>query len=92
MNATDERGRSPLMLAASRGHTEVCLALLEAGADPALRDHEGNDAASLAGKAGQGQLAQLISAAAEKKAGSNTAGHAARDERSQHSTRHRKWG
>jgi len=60
VNATDERGRSPLMLAAARGHTKACLALLEAGADPAARDRSGNDVATIAAMAGQSELAELI--------------------------------
>ena len=47
-NATDGKGRSPLFLAASRGHSEICRLLLEAGADPSLRDEDGNDALSVA--------------------------------------------
>lgn len=48
INAMDDKGRSPLLLAAARGHAEICRLLLEAGADPTLRDAEGNDALSAA--------------------------------------------
>lgn len=48
VNATDDKGRSALILAVEKGHTEICRMLLEAGADPALRDDEGNDALSIA--------------------------------------------
>lgn len=48
VNAIDEKGRSPLILAASKGHTETCRILLEAGADPRILDNEGNDALSIA--------------------------------------------
>ena len=48
VNATDDKGRSALILAAEKGHTEICRMLLEAGADAALRDDEGNDALSIA--------------------------------------------
>lgn len=44
VNATDERGRSALMLAAQRGHARTCRLLLEAGADDALTDADGLDA------------------------------------------------
>lgn len=48
INAIDEKGRSPLILAASKGHTETCRILLEAGADPRILDNEGNNALSIA--------------------------------------------
>jgi hypothetical protein len=38
VDATDEKVRSPLMLAASRGHLDVRRLLLESGADPGLKD------------------------------------------------------
>ena len=44
VNATDDKGRTPLILAASRGHAEICRLLLEAGADPTHVDQDGNDA------------------------------------------------
>src|SRR5690348_8104012 len=44
VDAVDEKGRSALILAASKGHLEICRLLLEAGADPALKDRDGNDA------------------------------------------------
>ena len=48
VNATDDQGRSPLVLAAERGHADICRILLEAGADHSLRDGDGNDALSIA--------------------------------------------
>lgn len=48
LDATDDRGRSALMLAVSRGHLDVCKLLLEAGADPTIEDNEGNDVLALA--------------------------------------------
>lgn len=48
VNAADEKGRSALILAAEKGHLEICRILLEAGADPAMRDDDGNDALSSA--------------------------------------------
>jgi len=60
INATDDKGRSPLILAASRGHTEICRILLEAGADPRAFDDEGNDAHSHAVGTGRAELAMLL--------------------------------
>ena len=60
VNATDDKGRSPLILAASRGHTETCRILLEAGADPRAVDKVGNDALSIAMGTGKTELASLL--------------------------------
>jgi RNA polymerase primary sigma factor len=54
VNARDERGATPLMLAAAKGNAAICRLLLDAGADPSLTDPEGRDAcfyASLSRKA-----------------------------------------
>lgn len=48
INSKDADGRSPLMLAALKGHIEICKILLSAGADPTAVDRDGNDALSLA--------------------------------------------
>lgn len=42
--AVDGSGRSPLMLAASYGHVDLCEALIEAGLEPERRDGRGLDA------------------------------------------------
>ena len=60
VNARDDKGRSPLMLAASRGHVETCRILLDAGADPRAFDNNGNDALSMALKSGQSELVMLL--------------------------------
>ncbi|SMF54237.1 Ankyrin repeat [Tistlia consotensis] len=44
----DNRGRNALMIAAERGHSLAVKALLEAGADPAIRDGQGKTALDLA--------------------------------------------
>lgn len=48
LDARDERGATLLMLAAGKGHSTICRLLLDAGADPDLRDSEGRDAAAYA--------------------------------------------
>ena len=53
VNATDDKGRTALILAAEKGHAEICQTLLEAGADPSLRDDNGNDALYVAVKHGR---------------------------------------
>ncbi len=60
INATDDTGRSPLMLAASRGHIEVCRILLDADADLRLRDIEGNDALAIARQNGFAEIAAML--------------------------------
>lgn len=60
LNLVDEAGRSPLMLAASRGHIEVCEALLAAGADPGLRDADGATATDFAARNGHTSLAESL--------------------------------
>ncbi len=48
------------MLAASRGHLEVCKLLLESGANPRIRDFEGSDALELAKEKGFAEVEALI--------------------------------
>ncbi len=64
VNAADERGRSPLILAASKGRIDLCQLLLDEGADPDLRDHAGNDALAVAQAQGQTEIASLLVPAA----------------------------
>ncbi|MGB4101269.1 MAG: sigma-70 family RNA polymerase sigma factor [Alphaproteobacteria bacterium] len=59
-DAADEKGRSPLMIAASIGHLAICRLLLESGADPSLKDREGNDAISIAILRGNAEVAALL--------------------------------
>ena len=44
VNAVDDAGMTPLMLAAARNHAHVCQILLDAGADATLRDASGKGA------------------------------------------------
>jgi ankyrin repeat protein len=48
IDARDDRGRTPLMIAAGLGHDEVVDLLLGRGADRTLRDKGGQTAADLA--------------------------------------------
>ena len=60
VNAMDAKGRSPLMLAASKGHQDVCRLLLLQGADPTIRDHEGHEALAIARSRGQVGVVALL--------------------------------
>jgi RNA polymerase primary sigma factor len=60
VNARDDLGRSPLMLAASRGHRETCQLLLEMGADPWLMDNEGKSALVIAGENNQAEVEKVL--------------------------------
>lgn len=60
LDATDTQGRSPLLLAVSRGHLDVCKLLLEAGADPTTKDNAGNDALAVARSRGETAVVELL--------------------------------
>lgn len=61
INAVDDKGRSPLMLAAALGHRDICAELLSAGADAEAIDSQGNDALSIARVAGHLDVIGLLS-------------------------------
>jgi RNA polymerase primary sigma factor len=63
VRSADEKGRSPLMLAADRGRLDVCRLLVEAGADPALTDHDGNDAVAVARLKGHVDVVDFLTGA-----------------------------
>jgi len=48
VNICDEKGRTALIIASSRGYEEICNFLLESGANPYLQDIDGNSALSIA--------------------------------------------
>jgi RNA polymerase primary sigma factor len=60
INAQDNRGQTPLMLAASRGHTSLCRLLLENGADISQQDDEGRAALEIARVEGRQEVVLLI--------------------------------
>lgn len=63
LDATDDNGMTPLMLAASRNKATICSILLEAGVDLSLKDNSGRNALSIARLAGAAQAASVIEAA-----------------------------
>ena len=48
VNATDERGNTPLLEAARYGHDDICRVLIAAGADVKAKDKDGKTALMLA--------------------------------------------
>ena len=66
VDAVDEKGRSPLILAASRGRLNICRLLLQEGADPTLKDCKGNDAFTTAVLGGQLETAEFLREACSK--------------------------
>ena len=60
LNARDDAGNTPLMIAVRKKQTNACRLLLENGADPLLLDLEGKNAVSIASEAGSGETAALI--------------------------------
>ena len=49
LNLADDRGRTALIIAAERGHSEIVSLLVDAGADGSHRDAAGNTASDVAG-------------------------------------------
>lgn len=60
LNATDDRGYTPLMIAASRNKTEVCNILIDAGADILLTNSAGQNALDIAQKANNIDVISLL--------------------------------
>jgi len=48
VNARDDKGQTPLIIAAAKGRAKICSILLEAGANPALKDSSGFTALDMA--------------------------------------------
>ena len=62
LNAPDDAGRTPLIIAVMQGHVEVVRRLLTAGANASLLDREGLDALQHARNQGLNQIVQLLEA------------------------------
>lgn len=60
VNARDQRGRTPLMLAAAKGHAEVCRLLLDFGADLSDRDDDGRTALEIANDIGEHAIVTIL--------------------------------
>lgn len=60
VNARESSGRTPLMLAAVRGHADVCRLLLANGANALDTDASGLTAAQIASAAGHAEIAALL--------------------------------
>ncbi len=60
LESRDEKGLTPIMIAASRGRTNVCRLLLAAGADVLALDLAGRDALAIARECGAGGAAEVI--------------------------------
>lgn len=63
INRQDKSGTSLLMFAAVRGRAEICQILLDAGADPVLKNHQDQDALDLADAAGHDTVKAILRAA-----------------------------
>jgi len=60
LNARDDSGNTPLMIASRKKQTTACRMLLENGADPLLLNWSGKDAATIASEIGAVEIATLI--------------------------------
>lgn len=60
VNARSKHGKTPLMMAADHGHTEIVSLLLNAGADMEARDEYGFTALASAGQGGHAEVVSLL--------------------------------
>ena len=60
VNACDEKGRTPLMLATARGYKDAVKLLLERGADPSLKNTNGETALELAKQKEYKEIVNLL--------------------------------
>ena len=75
VNAADDFGRTPLILAAHKGHAEIVSALLHAGADPNTKNIDGETALMFAAMCGHDDILNaLINVGADVNAAENKYG------------------
>ncbi|MGZ3749345.1 MAG: sigma-70 family RNA polymerase sigma factor, partial [Pseudobdellovibrionaceae bacterium] len=60
LNARDEKGRTSLILASSKGYSDICELLINAKADPLLQDNEGRNAFDIAKECGHINVMELL--------------------------------
>lgn len=65
VNATDERGSTPLLEAARYGHEDVCLVLIAAGANLKAKDRDGKTALMLAVQGDHDDVVRVLKQAGE---------------------------
>lgn len=65
INATDERGSTPLLEAARYGHEDICRVLIAAGANLKARDRDGKTALTLAVQGDHDDVVRVLKQAGE---------------------------
>ena len=65
VNATNERGSTPLLEAARFGHEDVCRVLIAAGADLKAKDRDGKTALMLAVQGDHDEVVRVLKQAGE---------------------------
>ena len=65
VNATDERGSTPLLEAARFGHEDICRVLIAAGANLKSKDRDGKTALMLAVQGDHEEVVQILKQAGE---------------------------
>ena len=65
VNATDERGSTPLLQAARYGHEDICRVLIAAGANLKAKDKDGKTALMLAVQNNHDDVVQVLKQAGE---------------------------
>ena len=65
VNATNERGSTPLLEAARFGHEDICRVLIAAGADLKAKDNDGKTALMLAVQGDHDDVVRVLKQAGE---------------------------